>query len=139
MLVSVEVITPVELLYDAFPLADILPLTCAVVNWVLVSVLVSTELILIVLAASSNTTVVFVPSIHCPAAKSLISSSERWVLVSVLVSVEDISPLVILTLVPAVNLPLTSAVDNWVFVSVELISPSDPRVTLVPPENKPIT
>ena len=151
VLVSVEVITPVELLYDAFPLADILPLTSAVDNWVLVSVLVSIELILIVLAASSNTTVVFVPFIHCPAAKSLISSSERWVLVSVevitpvellydafpladillltwaslscvFVSVLVITPVDVLIPVP-LNLPLTSAVDSWVFVSVEVITP----------------
>ena len=40
MLVSVDVITPVELLYDELPEADILPLTSAVDSWVFVSVLI---------------------------------------------------------------------------------------------------
>jgi hypothetical protein len=68
-------------------------------------VLVFTELILIVLLASSLTTVVFVPLTHCAAAISLISSSLLWVFVSVLVSVDVIvklgySPLMVVAPAP---------------------------------------
>ena len=98
MLVSVEVITPVELLYDAFPLADILPLTSAVDNCVFVSVDVITP--------------VEESYWALPEADILPLTSAVDNCVLVVVSVELIVPsAAICTLVPAVNALTTFTVS----------------------------